>query len=95
MPAQPWPPATGSGPPAAFSPPSPAASPTLEVHINAALNVGLTPAQITEALLHSAVYCGMPLVLNATFVAKTSSPNATCCPSTTRRPDRSARNPVA
>lgn len=95
MPAQLWPPATGSGPPAAFSPPSPAASRMLEVHINAALNVGLTPAQITEALLHSAVYCGMPRVLNATFVAKTSSPNATCCPSTTRRPDRSARNPVA
>jgi 4-carboxymuconolactone decarboxylase len=44
--------------------------PQLEVHINAALNVGLTPAQITEALLHSAVYCGMPRALNATFVAK-------------------------
>jgi 4-carboxymuconolactone decarboxylase len=42
----------------------------LEVHINAALNVDLTPAQITEALLHSAVYCGMPRALNATFVAK-------------------------
>jgi 4-carboxymuconolactone decarboxylase len=44
--------------------------PQLEVHINAALNVGLTPAQITEALLHSAVYCGMPRALNATFAAK-------------------------
>lgn len=44
--------------------------PQLDVHINAALNVGLTPAQITEALLHSAVYCGMPRALNATFVAK-------------------------
>lgn len=44
--------------------------PQLEVHINAALNVGLTPAEITEALLHSAVYCGMPRALNATFVAK-------------------------
>jgi 4-carboxymuconolactone decarboxylase len=44
--------------------------PQLEVHINAALNVGLTPAQVTEALLHSAVYCGMPRALNATFVAK-------------------------
>jgi alkylhydroperoxidase/carboxymuconolactone decarboxylase family protein YurZ len=80
MPAQPWPPATGSGPPAAFSPPSPAASPTLEVHINAALNAGLTSAQITEALLHSAVYCGMPRALNATFVAKTSSPKRDLLP---------------
>lgn len=42
----------------------------LEVHINAGLNVGLTPEEIVEALLHSAVYCGMPKALNATFVAK-------------------------
>ncbi|MET7716216.1 carboxymuconolactone decarboxylase family protein [Streptomyces sp. NPDC005407] len=44
--------------------------PQLEVHVNAALNVGLTPNEIVEALLHSAVYCGMPKALNATFVAK-------------------------
>jgi 4-carboxymuconolactone decarboxylase len=44
--------------------------PQLDVHINAALNVGLTPEEIVEALLHSAVYCGMPKALNATFVAK-------------------------
>ncbi|WP_329541059.1 carboxymuconolactone decarboxylase family protein [Streptomyces sp. NBC_01358] len=44
--------------------------PQLEVHINAALNVGLTTEEIVEALLHSAVYCGMPRALNATFVAK-------------------------
>jgi 4-carboxymuconolactone decarboxylase len=42
----------------------------LDVHINAALNVGLTPEEIVEALLHSAVYCGMPKALNATFAAK-------------------------
>ncbi|KUM99963.1 4-carboxymuconolactone decarboxylase [Streptomyces yokosukanensis] len=42
----------------------------LDVHVNASLNVGLTPEEITEALLHSAVYCGMPKALNATFVAK-------------------------
>ncbi|MDT7843998.1 carboxymuconolactone decarboxylase family protein [Streptomyces justiciae] len=44
--------------------------PQLEVHISAALNVGLTPQQIVEALLHSAGYCGFPRALNATFVAK-------------------------
>ncbi|WP_329492215.1 carboxymuconolactone decarboxylase family protein [Kitasatospora sp. NBC_01246] len=44
--------------------------PQLEVHINAALNVGLGREEIVEALLHSAVYCGMPRALNATFVAK-------------------------
>jgi len=42
----------------------------LDVHVNAALNVGLTPEEIVEALLHSAVYCGMPKALNATFAAK-------------------------
>jgi len=44
--------------------------PQLEVHVNAALNVGLTPEEISEVFLHSAVYCGMPKALNATFVAK-------------------------
>lgn len=44
--------------------------PQLDVHVNASLNVGLTPQQIVEALLHSAVYCGFPRALNATFTAK-------------------------
>lgn len=42
----------------------------LEVHVNGALNVGLTPTEVVEALLHSAAYCGIPKALNATFVAK-------------------------
>jgi 4-carboxymuconolactone decarboxylase len=42
----------------------------LDVHVNASLNVGLTPQQIVEALLHAAVYCGFPRALNATFAAK-------------------------
>ncbi|WP_030797265.1 carboxymuconolactone decarboxylase family protein [Streptomyces sp. NRRL S-337] len=42
----------------------------LEVHINAALNVGLTATEVSEAILHSAVYCGMPRSINATLVAK-------------------------
>lgn len=44
--------------------------PQLEVHINASLNVGLTPQQIVETFVHSAVYCGFPRALNATFTAK-------------------------
>jgi 4-carboxymuconolactone decarboxylase len=44
--------------------------PQLDVHVNASLNVGLTPVEIVEALLHSSVYCGFPKALNATFVAK-------------------------
>ncbi|MEV8035140.1 carboxymuconolactone decarboxylase family protein [Streptomyces sp. NPDC086182] len=42
----------------------------LEVHVSASLNVGLSPEQIVEALLHSAVYCGIPKAMNATLVAK-------------------------
>ena len=42
----------------------------LDVHVNASLNVGLTPAQIVEAITHAAVYCGFPKALNAIFVAK-------------------------
>ena len=44
--------------------------PQLEVHVNAALNVGVTPQEIVEALTHAAVYCGFPRALNAVFVAK-------------------------
>jgi 4-carboxymuconolactone decarboxylase len=44
--------------------------PQLEIHIGAALNVGLTPQEIIEALLHASVYCGFPRALNATFVAR-------------------------
>lgn len=44
--------------------------PQLEVHVNGALNVGLTPAEIVEAMLQAAGYCGFPRALNATFVAK-------------------------
>ncbi len=44
--------------------------PQLDVHVNASLNVGLTPTQIVEAITHAAVYCGFPKALNAIFVAK-------------------------
>jgi len=44
--------------------------PQLDVHVNAALNVGLTATEIAEALLHTAVYAGVPRSINATFVAK-------------------------
>jgi 4-carboxymuconolactone decarboxylase len=38
--------------------------------VHASLNVGLSPREIVEAMLHAAVYCGFPRALNATFVAK-------------------------
>ena len=40
------------------------------MHIGAALNVGLTREEITEAILHAAVYAGFPRALNATAVAR-------------------------
>ena len=45
-------------------------APQLEVHLNAGLNVGLSPREIVEAILHCAPYTGFPRVLNALFVAK-------------------------
>lgn len=44
--------------------------PQLEVHINGALNVGLSPKQVVEAIIHIAVYAGFPKCLNAMAVAK-------------------------
>jgi 4-carboxymuconolactone decarboxylase len=46
------------------------AEPQLEVHVNAALNVGLTAREVVEAILHCIPYTGFPRVLNAVFVAK-------------------------
>jgi 4-carboxymuconolactone decarboxylase len=46
------------------------AEPQLEVHVNAALNVGLTAREVVEAILHCIPYTGFPRVLNAIFVAK-------------------------
>jgi 4-carboxymuconolactone decarboxylase len=44
--------------------------PQLNVHINAALNVGLSPNEVVETIMHCAPYTGFPRVLNAIFVAK-------------------------
>lgn len=44
--------------------------PQLEVHINGALNVGVTPEKIIETFLQCIPYTGFPKVLNAVFVAK-------------------------
>jgi 4-carboxymuconolactone decarboxylase len=42
----------------------------LELNINSALNIGLTPEEIVEAFLQALVYCGLPRALNATLAAK-------------------------
>ena len=42
----------------------------LDVHINGALNVGVTPQKIIEIFLQCIPYTGFPRVLNAVGVAK-------------------------
>jgi 4-carboxymuconolactone decarboxylase len=44
--------------------------PQLEVHINGALNVGITPDKIIEIFLQCIPYTGFPKVLNAVNIAK-------------------------
>lgn len=44
--------------------------PQLEVHINGALNVGISCEKIVETILHCIPYIGFPKVINAIFVAK-------------------------
>jgi 4-carboxymuconolactone decarboxylase len=41
----------------------------LELHVRAALRNGLTPEEISEVLLHTAVYAGVPAVNHAFKVA--------------------------
>jgi 4-carboxymuconolactone decarboxylase len=42
----------------------------LELHLRAALRIGLTRDEIKEVLLHSAVYCGVPAGNSAFAVAQ-------------------------
>ena len=45
--------------------------PQLKVHINGALNVGISPEKVIETFLQCIPYTGFPKVLNAVFAAKT------------------------
>jgi len=42
----------------------------LAVHVRAALRNGLTPDEIKEVLLHSAIYCGVPAANSAFAIAQ-------------------------
>ncbi len=46
------------------------AAPQLRVHIEAGLNVGLSPEEITEIIMQMAVYAGFPAALNGLFAAR-------------------------
>jgi len=42
----------------------------LAMHVRAAIRVGLTPDEIKEVLLHTAIYCGVPAANGAFTVAQ-------------------------
>lgn len=44
--------------------------PQLKVHINASLNIGISPEKIVEIFMQCVPYVGFPRVLNAIFTAK-------------------------
>jgi 4-carboxymuconolactone decarboxylase len=44
--------------------------PQLQVHIRAALNVGMTKEQIIEVMIHTTIYAGFPAALNGISAAK-------------------------
>ncbi|GAA2431596.1 carboxymuconolactone decarboxylase family protein [Streptomyces mauvecolor] len=46
------------------------AAPQLRFHIGGALNVGVSPAEIVEILIHTAVYAGFPAALNGIGAAR-------------------------
>ncbi|GAB4239850.1 MAG: carboxymuconolactone decarboxylase family protein [Deltaproteobacteria bacterium] len=46
------------------------AQPQLRFHLNAALNVGWSRAELAEVLMQMAVYAGIPAALNALYLAK-------------------------
>ena len=46
------------------------AAPQLRVHLHGLLNVGATPTQMTEALMHIAAYAGFPAAINAVLLAQ-------------------------
>jgi len=45
-------------------------APQLKVHIQGAINVGVTRAEVVETIMQMAVYAGFPAALNGLFVAK-------------------------
>ncbi|WP_308162874.1 carboxymuconolactone decarboxylase family protein [Nocardia alni] len=46
------------------------AAPQLRFHIDGALEVGVSPAEIVEVIMHMSVYAGFPAALNGLAVAK-------------------------
>ncbi len=47
----------------------------LKMHIRAELNNGVTPEEVSELLLHTALYCGLPAANNAYAWAQSILPS--------------------
>jgi 4-carboxymuconolactone decarboxylase len=46
------------------------AAPQLRVHLEGALNVGVSPTEIVEVIMQMGLYAGFPAALNGLFLAK-------------------------
>ena len=46
------------------------AAPQLRVHVEGALNVGVTPDEVVEVMIQMGLYAGFPAALNGLFLAK-------------------------
>jgi 4-carboxymuconolactone decarboxylase len=57
------------------------AAPQLKVHIQGALNVGVTRSEIVEVIMQMAVYAGLPAALNGLTAAKEVLATATAAES--------------
>ena len=62
----------------------------LAVHVNVALEIGLEPAQIVEALVHALPYIGFPRTLNAIETARSVFERRGVWPATEPAPQASA-----
>ena len=49
------------------------------LHVRAALRIGLSPDEIEEVLLHSAIYCGVPAA-NGAFASRDAYSTSTSAP---------------
>lgn len=75
------------------------AAPQLRFHIDGALNVGVTPTEIVETIVHMSIYAGIPAALNGLTVARAAfadRPDLDWTPATSPVPeDETARQRYA
>jgi 4-carboxymuconolactone decarboxylase len=66
--------------------------PQLRVHVQAALNVGLTAAEVEEVILHTTPYAGFPTAINALNVLRERDGSAPALPGAASAPGHRTSN---